>query len=108
MLLYSLDGVLNIPRGKAGAFSKANWGDYSMQAPCGSSTLAPTIKVVKRASVFLKEIGNLKEQQWNDIILAAWEANEVSKRRSGVGLGEAGVINEASSDDAELLDPLYA
>lgn len=99
-----MDGVLNIPRGKASAFSKANWGDYSSQPSCGSSS----IKLVKRSSVFLKAISDLKDQQWEDIILAAWETNEVSKRRSGRSLGEAGVIDESSSDDAELLDPLYA
>jgi hypothetical protein len=99
-----LEGVFKPLRSKAGAFSKANWGDYITHTPRGPKTL-------KRASVFLKEINKLVDQQWDDIIAAAWDTDEVSKHRLALGLGEAGVIDDAeesSSDDSELLDPLYA
>lgn len=58
---------------------------------------------VKRASVFLKRIQGLKDQQWDDIYKIALEnhrdeaANQVDSEEVGSG----------TSDDDELLDPLY-
>lgn len=102
-LLYSVEGSFNPPRSKAGAFSKANWGDYSTQSQHGLQT-------VKRASVFMKKIKTLKEQQWNDIIQAARDTYEGNKPRLAPSAGEPGSeveVQESDGDDEELMDPLY-
>ena len=96
-----MDGVFQPPRSKAGAFSKANWGDYNTQSRRGPAT-------IKRASVFLKTIKNLKEKQWDDIVQAAWDIYNRSKARAGPGPSEVGAIDDAAeSSGDELLDPLY-
>ncbi|KAH9983363.1 hypothetical protein BJV74DRAFT_797447 [Russula compacta] len=57
ILLYSTEGTFNLPCSKSGAFSKANWGNYNVVSQKG------TVTSVKHASVFLKRIQNLKDQQ---------------------------------------------
>ena len=90
---------------KAGAFSKANWGDYTMQAQRGGGT------TVKQASVFLKRIKSLKDEQLDDIYNAANETDEHKKvdasaitDQNADGLRSG---NKSADDDSELLDPLY-
>jgi hypothetical protein len=80
---------------KAGAFSKANWGDYEVASQRG------TVTTVKRASVFLKKIKLLKAQQWDDIYKTALEYHNVAKPAESVD------EEDGSDDDDELLDPLY-
>jgi len=103
-LLYSVEGIFKTPGFKTGAFSKANWGDYNIQSAHGETT-------IKRASVFLKRITTLKDQQWDVIYKAALATQEHNK--SG-DMGEHrcrsddGSTGEESSDnDDEIFDPLY-
>ncbi|KAH9973149.1 hypothetical protein BJV74DRAFT_889091 [Russula compacta] len=96
-LLYSTKGSFNPPHLKPGAFSKANWGDYNVVSQKG------TVTAVKCASVFLKRIQALKDQQWIDIYATALENHEMDDE---VGSGGNGVRLGTSSKD-ELLDPLY-
>ncbi|KAH9959515.1 hypothetical protein BJV74DRAFT_799944 [Russula compacta] len=95
-LLYSTKGSFNPPRSKPGAFSKANWG-LNVVSQKG------TVTAVKHASVFLKRIQALKDQQWIDIYATALENHEMDDE---VGSGGDGVRSGTSSKD-ELLDPLY-
>ena len=65
---------------------------------------------VKRASVFLKKIKSLKDQQWDDILQAARDTYEGSKPRPVLGSSEPGSADEgeeSDGDDDELMDPLY-
>ncbi|KAH9980711.1 hypothetical protein BJV74DRAFT_898106 [Russula compacta] len=96
-LLYSTKGSFNPPRLKPGVFSKANWGNYDVVSQKG------TVTAVKCASVFLKRIQALKDQQWIDIYATALENHEMDNE---VGSGDDGVRLGTSSED-ELLDPLY-
>jgi hypothetical protein len=59
------------------------------------------VTIVKRASVFLKRIQGLKDQQWDDIYKIALENHEAAKLVDSVEGGSG------TSDDDELLDPLY-
>jgi hypothetical protein len=96
--LYSTEGSFKPPRSKAGAFSKANWGNYDVTSQRGGVT------TVKRGSVFLKRIQGLKDQQWDDIYKTALENYEDAKlvdSADGAGSGAS------DDDDDELLDPLY-
>jgi hypothetical protein len=103
-LLYSVEGIFKTPGFKTGAFSKANWGDYSTQSAHGETT-------IKRASVFLKRITTLKDQQWDDIYKAALATQEHSKPGDVGEHGRSGddgsTGEESSEDDSELFDPLY-
>ncbi|KAH9994563.1 hypothetical protein BJV74DRAFT_795391 [Russula compacta] len=96
-LLYSTKGSFNPPHSKPGAFLKANWGNYNVVSQKG------TVTAVKHASVFLKRIQALKDQQWIDIYATALENHEMDDE---VGSGGDGVRSGTSSKD-ELLDPLY-
>ncbi|KAH9970147.1 hypothetical protein BJV74DRAFT_799313 [Russula compacta] len=96
-LLYSTKGSFNPPRLKPGVFLKANWGDYDVVSQKG------TVTAVKHASVFLKRIQALKDQQWIDIYATALENHEMDDE---VGSGGDGVRLGTSSED-ELLDSLY-
>ncbi|KAH9980483.1 hypothetical protein BJV74DRAFT_798083 [Russula compacta] len=96
-LLYSTKGSFNPPCLKPGAFLKANWGDYNVVSQKG------TVTAVKHASVFLKRIQALKDQQWIDIYTTALENHKMDNE---VGSGGNGVRLGTSSED-ELLDPLY-
>ena len=98
VLLYSTGGSFKPPRSKSGAFSKANWGDYDAASQRGTTT------TVKRASVFLKRIQGLKDQQWEDIYKTALENHELGKLVDSADGDEQG--SDDSNDD-ELLDPLY-
>ena len=80
-----------------------NWGDYTAESQQGVRT------IVKRATVFLKKIQNLKDQQWDDIYKTAME-NDERLKRLGADSGECISEEDKSaveSDDDELLDPLY-
>ncbi|KAH9963670.1 hypothetical protein BJV74DRAFT_799718 [Russula compacta] len=70
-LLYSTKGSFNPPHLKPGVFSKANWGNYDVVSQKG------TVTAVKHASVFLKRIQALKDQQWIDIYATALENHEM-------------------------------
>lgn len=96
--MYSTDGIFNPPRLKSGAFSKANWGDYDVVSPKGTAT------TVKRASVFLKRIQDLKDQHWNDIYATAMEIHKADSKEVD-SEGDEGSLGTSSED--ELLDPLY-
>jgi hypothetical protein len=61
---------------------------------------------VKRASVFLKKIESLKDQQWEDIYNTALENCEVVKQ-VGSAEGDDKEGGSDSSNDDELLDPMY-
>jgi hypothetical protein len=98
VLLYSIDGTFRPPSSKTGAFSKSNWGDYQTASQRG------VVKTVKRASVFLKKIRRLQDQQWTGLYKAALENNEDTKRVESV---EGDDESDASGDDDALLDPLY-
>jgi hypothetical protein len=89
---------------KSAEFSKTNWGDYTLITPRGN-------KVIKRASVFLKTIKSLKEEQWADIF-------KVTLSFRTTGLGGKKAVQEAEtetlsteqteeSDGEELVDPHY-
>ncbi len=103
-LLYSISGAFELPSDKKSAeFSKTNWGDYTLITPHGN-------KVIKRASVFLKTIKNLKEEQWADIFKVA-----LSFRTTGLA-GKKAVqeaktemlsAEQTESDGDELVDPRY-
>ncbi|KAF8488564.1 hypothetical protein F5888DRAFT_1910766 [Russula emetica] len=97
-LLYSMEGTFKPPQSKSGAFSKANWGDYDVLSPRGAAI------TVKRASVFLKKIQGLKDQQWDDIYKTAREIH--AKRVNSTEDDDEGGESDTSDDD-ELLDPLY-
>ncbi|KAF8492953.1 hypothetical protein F5888DRAFT_1806402 [Russula emetica] len=97
-LLYSMEGTFKPPQSKSGAFSKANWGDYDVLSPRGAAI------TVKRASVFLKKIQGLKDQQWDDIYKTAQEIH--AKRVNSTEDDDEGGESDTSDDD-ELLDPLY-
>ena len=102
-LLYSITGTFELPSDKKSAeFSKTNWGDYSLITPRGD-------KVVKRASVFLKTINSLKEEQWADIFKVALLFNATGKQRKSLKETEAELVSaEATeSDGDELVDPRY-
>ncbi|KAI0284154.1 hypothetical protein BC826DRAFT_973463 [Russula brevipes] len=103
-LLYSVEGSFKNPGSKSGAFSKANWGDYNTQSTRGEST-------IKRASVFLKRITSLKDQQWDDIFKAALMMQEHSKQvdagEHGCGSDDGGTGEDSGDDDDVLFDPLY-
>lgn len=58
---------------------------------------------VKRASVFLKRIQGLKDQQWDDIYKITLENHEAAQLADSAEQGGSGT----SDDDDELLDPLY-
>ncbi|KAI0284150.1 hypothetical protein BC826DRAFT_973461 [Russula brevipes] len=103
-LLYSVEGSFKNPGSKSGAFSKANWGDYNTQSTRGEST-------IKRASVFLKRITSLKDQQWDDIFKAALMMQEHSKQvdagEHGCRSDDGGTGEDSGDDDDVLFDPLY-
>jgi hypothetical protein len=103
VLLYSIDGTFKPPHSKAGAFSRANWGDYEKLSKRGA------MAVVKRATVFLTKIQGLSDHQWDDIYMAALENNERAKQVDSAECvsGEDGVSADESEDDDELFDPLY-
>jgi hypothetical protein len=61
------------------------------------------VTTVKRATVFLKRIQGLKDQQWDDIYKTALEDYEAAQLADSVKQGGSGT----SDDDDELLDPLY-
>jgi hypothetical protein len=85
---------------KSSEFSKTNWGDYMLIKPGGD-------KVVRRATVFLKTISGLKDQQWNDIFKVALSFHANGKKASRIVM-EEGPLSETESDDDELVDPRYA
>jgi hypothetical protein len=58
---------------------------------------------VKRATVFLKQIQGLKDQQWDDIYKSALEDHKATQLADSAEQGGSGT----SDDDDELLDPLY-
>ena len=99
MLLYSIEGTFNPPYSKASAFSKANWSDYEATSQCG------VVTTVKRASVFLKRIQGLKDQQWDDIYKIALENHKGVKQVDSSS--EDGSDTSGDRDDDELFDPLY-
>lgn len=63
------------------------------------------VTTVKRASVFLKRIQALKDQQWDDIYKIAMENHETTTQVDSAG-GDDKDGSGTSSED-ELLDPLY-
>jgi hypothetical protein len=94
--LYSVSGNFELPSDKKSAeFSKNNWGDYLLSNPRGDKT-------IKRATVFLRTIKQLKTQQWNDIFSVAVAFNAISKQ-------SVKVEEEASETESEedLVDPRY-
>lgn len=93
-----MEGTFKPPQSKSGAFSKANWGDYDVLSPRGAAI------TVKRASVFLKKIQGLKDQQWDDIYKTAREIH--AKRVNSTEDDDEGGESDTSDED-ELLDPLY-
>jgi hypothetical protein len=105
-LLYSISGAFELPSDKKSAeFSKTNWGDYTLITPRGD-------KVIKRASVFLKTINSLKEEQWADIFKVALSFRTSSpggKHHKAVQETEADMVSaeETESDGDELVDPRY-
>jgi hypothetical protein len=101
-LLFSTTGAFELPSDKKGAeFSKTNWGDYTLITPRGD-------KIIKRASVFLKTINGLKDEQWVDIFKVALSLHAPGKQRKVVKEEEEPVLAEQSdSDDEELVDPRY-
>jgi hypothetical protein len=101
VLLHSIEGKFQPPASKAGAFSKVNWGDYDAVSQRG------TVTTVKRSSVFLKRIQNLKDQHWDDIYKAAIENCEGGSAKRGNSVEGNDEGTDASDDDDELLDPLY-
>jgi hypothetical protein len=63
---------------------------------------------VKRASLFLREMKGLKDQQWSDIIKAALLSQANGKKGSKLLRDEEmQVESETESDDEELIDPRY-
>ena len=100
-LLYSVTGTFTLPPDKrASKFSKTNWDDRSFKNPQGERTF------FKRASVFLKSIKALKEEQWNDIFEVAMS---FQTKRSSKSVNESEEeISETDSDEYdELVDPRY-
>jgi hypothetical protein len=94
-----MEGTFKLPHSKSGAFSKANWGDCQVVSQQGVMT------TVKRASVFLKKIRSLQDQQWKDIHKAAVSMGN-NKGAKRVDSAECEDGSDSSGDD-ELFDPLY-
>jgi hypothetical protein len=86
---------------KSSEFSKNNWGDYTLITPRGD-------RIVKRSSVFLKAIKNLKDQQWVDIFKVAMSFRATAKQPSKAEKDEEEPLSETDSDEYdELVDPRY-
>ena len=95
--MYSVSGNFELPPDKKNAeFSKTNWGDYFIGGARGD-------KLVKRATVFLRTIRQLKPQQWDDIFKAALAFT--SKQPMLVKTEEPESETESEED---LVDPRYA
>lgn len=101
-LLYSISGEFELPSDrKSSEFSKNNWGDYTLITPRGD-------RIVKRSSVFLKAIKNLKDQQWVDIFKVAMSFRATAKQPSKAEKDEEELLSETDSDEYdELVDPRY-
>lgn len=94
-------GAFTLPAVKSeGAFLKQNWDDAIIQ-------MAHWVEKVKCATVFQKQIWNLTEDHWTDIIDAALALREcsVGKEQSAAAVVE--VVDDKSEDDDELMDLKY-
>jgi len=98
-LIYWLTGRLEVPPDKKSAeFSKTNWGDYILIDPRGN-------RKVKRASVYLRTINNLREQQWADILKVSLSFQPSGKQKTRIIKDEEPISETESEDD--LVDPRY-
>ncbi|KAF8486334.1 hypothetical protein DFH94DRAFT_809635 [Russula ochroleuca] len=96
-LLYSISGEFELPSDrKSSEFSKNNWGDYTLITPRGD-------RIVKRSSVFLKAIKNLKDQQWVDIFKVAMSFRATAKQPSKAEKDEEELLSETDSDEYDEL-----
>ncbi|KAG5650380.1 hypothetical protein H0H81_012432, partial [Sphagnurus paluster] len=98
-LLYSTTSTFSPTDRKSGEFSKANWGDCTVELMDGK------MKNLKWASVFLKRVKGLKEAQWLGIRNAALATQERGKAipKPIMELEDG----DEESDNDKLYDPMY-
>jgi hypothetical protein len=85
---------------KSSEFSKTNWGDYTVIDGNPHGDLK-----VKRASVYLRTVRNLRPVQWQDIINVALSFHASGKQKNKQVKVEE--LNSETESEDDLVDPRY-